>query len=125
MAIVKRFEELTQADKIYLLHSLFPQDIKALLIFIAARIPWVLQKPEARIFVECPTDLGPNWYDVLESLSLHIELNFDTLLDQKSQFVETFSKGKNQYFFMDCLIAYIDKSNNHAFRKCLEFLFDL
>ena len=59
MAVVKPYAELTHADKVYLLHCLFPQDIKAVLIFIADRIESLLQEPD-KIMIDWHINEGPS-----------------------------------------------------------------
>lgn len=124
MALVKPYAELTHADKIYLLHSLFPQDIKAVLIFIADRIELLLQQPD-KIMIDWEINEGPSWTDILASLSQHIQVRFDELVENKYRFVNTFSKGYNQFFFLDCITVYSCLCKNGNFRKALEFFFDL
>lgn len=123
MVIVKPYAELTHAEKLLLLHALFPQDIKAFLIFLAERIEKLLLKPD-HIMMDWNIKDGPSWPDLLHSLAEHIGQSFDELVVNKEHFVNTFSKGHNQFFFLDSIQVYSTLCSNETFRKAIEFLFD-
>jgi hypothetical protein len=123
MAIVKQYEELTFADKVYNLHIRHRQDIKALLIFMATHITWLLEKPD-RIHIDCPCNDGPQWTDILATLESDIGHQFDDYAERPAFFMETFSKGKNQCFFLACIRRFRDITHRPIFKKAIQYWFD-
>jgi hypothetical protein len=127
MLLQKPFTELTPQDKAILLHILFPHEIKNLLHFMRVRIEEILQdKQRFENFVLHHKSFPPEkWAELLQLISEHIPTHYQELTANSQTFSNTFTKGHNRFFFLDCLTAYEGHCENEDFAKAILFFFSL
>ena len=126
--ILEPFSNLTLSDKAVLLHTLFPNQIAELLQFIQGHIAMhshTLAKTLIK-FDGGTSGLSENKFlEIVELLSEKVNKDFSQPASNAQTFADTFSKGFNQFVFLECLDEFTVHCTDDDFRHGIEFLFDL
>jgi hypothetical protein len=123
MALLRQFEELSIADKVYHLHTRHTKDIKAFLYFMTEHIIWLLEDDQ-RINIPCPCTDGPSWSDLLPVLHSDKANHYDDYVERPAYFIQALATGKNKYFFLYGIRQYRDLTSNPIFKKAIQYWFD-
>ena len=126
--ILEPFSNLTLSDKAVLLPTLFPNQMAELLQFIHGHMAMHSQAlAKTLINIDGGTSgLSENKFlEIVELLSEKVNKDFTQLAANAQTFADSFTKGFNQFVFLECLDEYSAHCSDDDFCKGIQFLFDL
>ena len=128
LMILEPFSNLTLSDKALLLHTLFPNQIAELIQFIQGHIAmhsYALAKTLINIDGGTSGISENKFLEIVELLSEKVNKDFSQLASNAQTFAETFTKGFNQFVFLECLDEFTVHCTDDDLRHGIQFLFDL
>jgi hypothetical protein len=126
--ISETFANLTLTDRALLLHALFPKQIVELLQFIQGHIAMNSHSlAKTLINVDGGTSglSEKKFLEIVETLLHKVNTDFAPLTTNAELFAETFTKGFNQFIFLECLDEFSIHCDDDDLRRGIEFLFQL
>jgi hypothetical protein len=126
--ISEPFANLTLADRAMLLHILFPNEIADLLQFIQGHIAMnshSLAKTLKNIDGGTSGLSENKFIEIVQIFTEKINTDFSQLSTNPELFAETFTKGFNQYVFLDCLDEFSAHCTDEDLCKGIKFFFQI